>query len=66
MEAGIFLVRRLRLCKNKCETCSPIVEQIEQAPMRAVLTSPKRKNGEKVLPKKKFALLLENLLCDTT
>jgi hypothetical protein len=43
LEAGIFLVRRLRLCKNKCETCSPIVEQIEQAPMRAVLTSPKRK-----------------------
>jgi hypothetical protein len=71
MEAGVFdLVHNLKLCKHskKCEMCNAVREQVEQAPMRDLLTPPakpkKFKNGAQV--PFKFELPLETPMCDNT
>ena len=70
-EAGVFdLVHNLKLCKTskKCEMCNAVREQIEQEPMRQLLTPPpkprKTKTGEEV--PFKFEIPLEKPMCDNT
>jgi hypothetical protein len=72
MEGGLFeLVHNTKLCKqsNQCEICDAVREQIEQGPMRDLLTPPKpkmnkNKRGEKVLFK--FEIPLKKPMCDNT
>jgi hypothetical protein len=70
MEGGFFeLVHNMNLCKQskQCEICDAVREQIEQGPMRDLLTPPKpkkkkNKRGEEV--QFKFEIPLEKLMCD--
>jgi hypothetical protein len=66
MEAGVFqLVHSMHLCKptRKCEMCDSVQEQIEQEPMKAELTPPKKKKSRGEPTKKKFSLPLTHPLC---
>ncbi len=50
MEGGLFkLVQNMKLCKQskQCEICDAVREQIEQGPMRDLLTPPKPKKNNK-------------------
>ena len=69
MEGGVFeLVNNMKLCKQSkhCEMCDAVREQIEQGPMREVLTLPKskKKRGEAV--PFKFEIPLDKPMCDNT
>ena len=71
MEGGVFeLVHNLKLCKQAkhCEMCDAVREQIEQGPMRDLLTPPKpnKKKGKEVPVPFKFEIPLEKPLCDNT
>ena len=71
MEGGVFeLVHNLKLCKQAkhCEMCDAVREQIEQGPMRDLLTppKPKKKKGKEVPVPFKFEIPLEKPLCDNT
>ncbi len=72
MEGGLFeLVHNMKLLKQskQCEICDAAREQIEQGPMRDLLTPPKpkknkNKTGEEVLFK--FEIPLEKPMCNNT
>ena len=68
MQGGVFqLAHNLKLCRSSalCEMCNSVREQIEQGPMRELLTPPMTRKGQAAKPFK-FKLPLEKPLCDNT
>ncbi len=72
MEGGVFeLVHNMKLCKQSkhCEMGDAVQEQIEQAPMRDLLTPPKPTKNRKGVERSasfKFEIPLEKPMCDNT
>jgi hypothetical protein len=72
MEGVTFeLVHNLKLCSSskKCEMCDSVQEQAEQAPVKDLLTPPKRKKRTAGQPPPRqhvYQLPLEHPMCDNT